>query len=54
VAAQADQLARILGLAWQSMGYGTLQTRAQQLEQAAGFARTLARYMGETDAETVG
>ena len=31
------------------MGYGTLYARAEQLEQATAFARTLARYMGDVD-----
>jgi hypothetical protein len=44
----------VLGPAWQSMGYGTLAARAQQLEQAARFTRTLTRYMADTDAETAG
>jgi hypothetical protein len=54
LAAQADPLARLLGPAWQSMGYGTLADRAQQLERAARFARTLTRYMADTDSETAG
>jgi hypothetical protein len=54
LAVQADPLARLLGPAWQSMGYGTLADRAQQLERAARFARTLTRYMGEIEVETAG
>ena len=54
LAAQADPLARLLGPAWQSMGYGTLAARAEQLTREAGFARTLARYMADTEAETAG
>jgi hypothetical protein len=49
-----DGLSRILGPAWQSMGYGTLAARAEQLERAARFARTLTHYMADTEAETVG
>jgi hypothetical protein len=49
-----DQLARVLGPAWQSIGYGTLAARAQQLERSANFARTLGRYMADMDAETAG
>jgi hypothetical protein len=49
-----NQLANVLGPAWQSMGYGALADRAQQLERAAGFARTLARYIADTDAGTAG
>jgi hypothetical protein len=48
LAVQADPLARLLGPAWQSMGYGTLADRA------ARFARTLTRYMGEIEVETAG
>ena len=51
VSAEA-QLARVLGPAWQSMGYGTLTDRAQHLEQSAGFARKLAHYMVVTDTDT--
>jgi hypothetical protein len=54
LAAQADPIARLLGPAWQSMGYGTLADRAQQLEQAAHFARTLTRHMADVEAETAG
>jgi hypothetical protein len=36
------------------MGYGTLVARARQLERAASFARTLARYMDEADTVTAG
>jgi len=36
------------------MGYGTLAARAEQLTREAGFARTLARYMADTEAETAG
>jgi hypothetical protein len=54
LAVQADPLARLLGPAWQSMGYGTLADRASQLERAARFTRTLAHYMADTDAETAG
>ena len=53
VSAEA-QLARVLGPAWQSMGYGTLTDRAQHLEQSAGFARKLAHYMVVTDIDTAG
>jgi hypothetical protein len=49
-----DPLARLLGPAWQSMGYGTLAARADQLERAARFARTLTHYMADTEAETAG
>lgn len=35
------------------MSFEQLDTRAQ-LETAAGFARTLMRYMDETDADTAG
>jgi hypothetical protein len=52
--AAEDQLARILGPEWQTMRYGKLADRAHQLKQAASFTRTLARYMGETEAETAG
>lgn len=49
-----DGLSRILGPAWQSMGYGTLAARAHELERAARFARTLTHYMADTEAETAG
>jgi hypothetical protein len=49
-----EQLARILGPAWESMGYETLVTRAHRFEQAAGLVRKLAAYMAETDAATAG
>jgi hypothetical protein len=54
VAVEADQLSRVLGAGWERMGYGQLAGRARSLEQAAGFVRTLARYVVETDARTAG
>jgi hypothetical protein len=36
------------------MRYGQLADRAHKLEQAATFARTLARYVVETETNTVG
>jgi hypothetical protein len=54
VAVQGDQFSRVLGPAWQSTFYGPLADRAQQLERAARFARTLTRYMADTEAETAG
>jgi hypothetical protein len=36
------------------MSYRTFFDRANELERAAGFARTLARYVAETEASTAG
>ena len=52
--ATVDQLERILGQDWEQMRYGQLADRAHALEQAAGFAQTLARYVAELEVETAG
>jgi hypothetical protein len=45
---------RVLGPGWPSLHYSELQDRAQQHEQAASFARTLAHYMVDTETDTAG
>lgn len=52
--ANGDPLVRLLGPGWPQMSYGQLADRAYTLERAAGFARTLVRYMAEVDADTAG
>jgi hypothetical protein len=54
VTVQGDQLVRVLGPRWETMRYGQLADRAIALERAAGFARTLARYVIETETNTAG
>ena len=54
VTAEGDQLARVLGPGWEAMRYGQLADRAIALERAAGFARTLARYVVVTETDTAG
>jgi hypothetical protein len=54
VAAQVDQLARVLGPDWQGLRFSQLAARAHSLEQAAQLNRALAAYMVETATETAG
>jgi hypothetical protein len=54
VAAQGDQLARVLGPEWQALRYSQLLDKACRLEQTVSFTRLLGRYMLETATETAG
>jgi len=54
LAVQVDPLARLLGLPGRAWATGRSPLRAEQLTRKAGFARTLARYMADTEAEMAG
>jgi hypothetical protein len=50
----ASQLERVLGPDWRTMGIERVHARAVTLETAAGFARTLVRYMDDACFDTAG
>jgi len=54
VTAQGDQLARVLGPDWEAVRHGQVVDRAIAPERAANFARTLARYVVDTETNTAG
>jgi len=54
VTAQGDQLARVLGPGWETMGMSRLFDLSHQHEKAAKLASALARYLVETGGGTAG